>query len=257
MKQNLKKAIPTVITICLILVLFQTLTSLGIIKDFVIPAPSAVIKALVTEHSILKDHIITTTLISILGLAIAIPFGALTAILLHQTPILYRAFYPLIIASQTIPTIVITPIIVIMFGFGVWPRLLVVILVCFFPLTISFLQGLAEIDPDILRLMKTMDATTNQTLYHVLVPGALPSFFAGLKISATYSVTSAVLSEWSGSGLGLGIYLMRTKRSYAYDKMFASIVWIIGLSLIIYFAVILLEYLIIPQKKYQTVNSSK
>lgn len=229
-----------------LLLVLQLLTSIGVIRDFIIPPPSAVMEAMLREHRRLAPHIAVTTQIALVGFLLSVVFGSVVSILMERVRWLYRAFYPLIVASQTIPTIVITPIIVLMFGFGTWPRLVVVVLVCFFPLTLSFLQGLYTVDPDLLRLMRSMGASEWETLLHVKLPSSLPAFFAGLKISATYCVTAAVLSEWSGSGFGLGVYMMRTKRSYAYDRMFASIVWIVILSLAIYLFATLLEYWFTP-----------
>ncbi|HHT44595.1 MAG TPA: ABC transporter permease [Fastidiosipila sp.] len=248
---------PPVLIIVLLLLLLQLLTGIGVIRDFIIPPPTAVFSAMVEQHHLLWPHIRVTTEIALIGFVLAVLFGSLMSILMERVRWLYRAFYPLIVASQTIPTIVITPVIVLLFGFGTWPRLVVVVLVCFFPLTLSFLQGLYTVDPDLIRLMRSMGANEAETLLHVKLPASLPSFFAGLKISATYCVTAAVLSEWSGSGLGLGVYMMRTKRSYAYDRMFASIVWIVLLSLIIYLLSTLLEYLFTPwlrneRKKHAT-----
>jgi ABC-type nitrate/sulfonate/bicarbonate transport system permease component len=254
---------PPVLAVSLLLLLLQLLSGLGIVQDFVIPAPSAVLSAMLSERSELWPHIAVTTRIALLGFLLAVLTGAVMAILMERVRWLYRAFYPLMVASQTIPTIVITPVIVLLFGFGTWPRLLVVVLVCFFPLTLSFLQGLYTVDPDLIRLMRTMGASEPETLLHVKVPSALPAFFAGLKISATYCVTAAVLSEWSGSGLGLGVYMMRTKRSYAYDRMFASIVWIVLLSLMLYLAATALEHAFTPwlrqerkkhEKRMQTIS---
>lgn len=237
---------PPVLAVAALLGMLQLLSSLGIVQDFIIPPPTAVYAALVSQHRLLAPHILVTAQIALIGFVLAVIFGAVIAVLMERVRWLYRAFYPLIVASQTIPTIVITPVIVLLFGFGTWPRLVVVVLVCFFPLTLSFLQGLYTVDADLIRLMRSMGASRTETLRHVKLPASLPSFFAGLKISATYCVTAAVLSEWSGSGFGLGVYMMRTKRSYAYDRMFASIVWIVVLSLALYLLATALEHLFTP-----------
>ncbi len=125
---------------------------------------------------------------------------------------------------------------------------MVVVLVCFFPVTINTLSGLRSVDPDLLRMMKTMGASKAQVLRHVKIPSSLPSFFAGLRISATYCVMAAVLAEWAGGGDGLGIYMLRTKRSFRFDAMFASIIWIVVLSLAFYLSAILLEKIAMPWK---------
>jgi ABC-type nitrate/sulfonate/bicarbonate transport system permease component len=249
MRKRLRTWWPPVLVLVGLLLLLQLLSMLGVIHDFVIPRPSRVIQALMEEHEVLWPHIVETAKISLFGFFLSVIFGALVALAMDQSEGLYRAFYPLVVVSQTIPTMVITPVIVLLFGFGTWPRLIVVVLVCFFPLTLSFLNGLSGIDRDLIRLMHTMGATGNQILFHVKIPGALPSFFSGLRISATYCVMAAVLAEWSGSGKGLGIYMMRARRSYGYDRMFASIIWIVAVSLIFYLAASCLGMLAMPWQK--------
>ncbi|MDD3611181.1 MAG: ABC transporter permease subunit, partial [Eubacteriales bacterium] len=120
---------------------------------------------------------------------------------------------------------------------------------CFFPITISLFRGLRSVDRDLLRLMQTMGASNWETMRHVLLPASLPQFFSGLRISATYSVMAAVLAEWSGGGEGLGILMLRSKRSFRFDRMFAAVILIIVLSLVFYGVVLLLEKIAMPWQK--------
>lgn len=257
MKRRWQIIWPPLLATAGLLFVLQLLSWTGVIKEFIIPAPTAVWQALVRDHKNLWPHVKMTASIALIGFVLAVLVGSLVAIVMERNRAIYRALYPILVASQTIPTIVITPIIVLMFGFGNWPRLFVVILVCFFPLSLSFMQGLITVDRDLLRLMRSMGASEGETLRHVKIPSALPGFFAGLRVSATYCITAAVLSEWSGSGIGLGVYMMRTKRSYAYDRMFASIVWIIVLSLAIYLLAALLEQVSMPWLKKERMSYVK
>ncbi len=246
MKRYLRKIMPPLLILILLAALIQLLSAAGIIRDFVIPPPVAVLKALLSNYKLLWSHLKETMFISLLGLFLSIITGALLALAMDRLPFLYRAFYPLLVISQTIPTMVITPVIVLIFGYGFLPRLAVVLLVCFFPVAINLLQGFTAVDQDQIRLMKTMGAGEGQILWHVKLPSSLLHFFSGIKISATYAVMAAVLAEWSGGGNGLGIYMLRSKRSYSFDNMFAAIIIIVLLSLTLYYLVVLVERLSLP-----------
>lgn len=236
---------PVVVTGALLGVL-QLLTSSGVIRGFVIPAPSAVVNVLFTRFDLLVPHLVETTRVAVIGLVISAVIGIGVALAMDRFDWFYRASYPLVVSSQTIPTLVITPVIVLLFGYGLTPKILVVVLVCFFPICISLFGSLRAIDRDQLRLLRTMGASPWQMMWHVKLPGSLAGLFSGLKISATYCVMAATLAEWSGGGTGLGIYMMRTKRSYSYDRMFASIVLIIVVSLCCYLAVAALQRAAMP-----------
>lgn len=237
---------PPTLVVGALLGVLQWLTSTGVIRDFVIPAPSAVVAVLTTNFDMLAPHLIETSRAALIGLAISVVIGVGVALAMDRFGWFYRASYPLVVASQTIPTLVIIPVIVLLFGYGLAPKILVVVLVCFFPICISLFGGLRSVDHDQLRLLRTMGAGPWQTMWHAKLPGSLDGLFSGLKISATYCVMATALAEWSGGGSGLGIYMMRTKRSYAYDRMFASIVLIIVVSLLFYLAVAALQRVAMP-----------
>ncbi len=232
--------------IMMLLLAVQWLSDAGIIRRFILPAPSEVAQSLIHDTREMKTHLFHTLRIALVGYFLSTLTGIAFALLMDRFTILYRAFYPLIVITQTIPTLIITPVIVLIFGYGDIPRLFVVILTCFFPITISLYQGLKMIDPDTIRLMQSMGASRREILRHVKIPGSLPSFFSGLRISATYSVMAVVLAEWAGGGDGLGIYMLRTKRSFRFDAMFASIIWIVILSLLFYVSALALEYVCMP-----------
>lgn len=245
-RQMASRILPPVVLIALLLLIIQLLADAEIIRSFILPAPSDVLLSLIHDTPAMMTHIFHTLRIALFGYILSCLTGIAFALLMDRFSIVYRAFYPLIVISQTIPTLIITPVIVLIFGYGDLPRLFVVILTCFFPVTISLFQGLKTVDHDMIRLMQTMGATRGEMLRHVKIPGSLPSFFAGLRISATYSVMAVVLAEWAGGGNGLGIYMLRTKRSFRFDAMFASIIWIVVLSLFFYFSAILLERVSMP-----------
>lgn len=159
-----------------------------------------------------------------------------------------KCFYPLFLISQTIPTITIAPLLVIWFGFDTLPKVIMVTLTCFFPILISFVDGISNIDKDYLNLFKTMNSSKINTFIHLKFPMALSNLFSGLKISATYAFVSATVAEWLGGSYGLGVYMVRAKSSYSLDKVFASTLVVIVFSLIFVFLIEKLKNLVIGEK---------
>ena len=162
-----------------------------------------------------------------------------------------KTVYPIIVISQTIPIIILAPLFVIWFGYGYMPKIIIVILICFFPVTISLLQGLNTVDRELIDMLRSMGATRLQLYRFVKIPSSMPGFFSGLKIAATYSIMGATIGEWVGGKNGLGVYMIRAKQSFATDKVFAAILVIVILSILILRIIELLEKKYIPWIKLQ------
>ena len=154
--------------------------------------------------------------------------------------------YPILVVTQTIPMIVLSPILILYLGFGSAPKILTVVLMCFFPVVVGFADGMGQIDPGYVNLIRAYGGSALQVYAHVKIPYALPALFSGLKVAATYSISGAVVGEWIASQAGVGYYLLRVKNSYALDKMFASVLVIILLSLMMNGLVALLQRLCLP-----------
>lgn len=212
-------------------VLTEFLARTDRIQSFILPAPTAVFLALFNNFGEISPHLTETLWVCTAGLVLSIAAALIIAVIMDGIRFVRDMIYPLIVASQAIPIMVITPIIILLMGFGIAPRLLVVVLVCFFPIAISLYDGLQSADPDMIILMRSLNAGRWQIFRHVKFPSSLPALFSGIRISATYCVMATVIAEWQGSNIGLGVYLMRVKRSYAYDKMFAAILLIVLVSL--------------------------
>ncbi len=227
---------PALLFVAILTALIEILVRTGVIQGFILPAPSAVIISLFVNFKEIAPHMWETFWVCFVGLSISILLAFIIAVIMDGITIFKKTVYPLLIASQTIPIMVITPLIILMLGYGLAPRLLVVVLVCFFPVCISLYDGLSSVDPDMLMLMKSMKADKKGIFWHVKFPASLPSLFSGIRISATYCVMATVIAEWQGSNTGLGIYMIRVKRSYNYDKMFAAIVLIVLMSLLFFLA---------------------
>lgn len=239
------KIIPIVFSVMLIII-WQIIVDRGYIQSFTIPAPTQVMTSLVKILPDLKVHIAATIEAASVGFMISILFSIILAILMDNINVARKALYPLLIVSQTVPIIALAPLFVMWFGFGKLPKIIVVILVCFFPIVISLLEGFDSVDKDLLNLLKSMGASRFQIFKLVKFPATMVNFFSGLRIAATYSIMGAVIGEWLGGKAGLGIYMLRVKNSYAYDKMFATIFVIVILSMGVFKIISLVQYLSMP-----------
>lgn len=249
LQSTISKALLPFAAIAAILIIWQLACSLGWIPRFMLPSPVDVVKALVSDFPLLMSHAGVTVLETVIGLAIGIVIGFLLALLMDMFSPLYKALYPLIIITQTIPTVAIAPLLVLWFGYEMLPKVILIVIIVFFPISVSLLEGFRSADSDTLNLMRSMGASKAQIFRYIKFPGALGQFFASLKISVSYAVVGAVISEWLGGFNGLGVYMTRVKKAYSYDKMFAVIFLISALSLLLMWLVKLLQRKCMPWEK--------
>ena len=235
--------------IAIVLILWQTICSFGFVDSFLLPSPKDVILAFIAEFPILMEHSAITLAEAFWGLILGILFGFIMAVLMDQYDGLYKAFYPLIILTQTIPTVAIAPLLVLWFGYEMTPKIILIVITTFFPITVGLLNGFKSIDQDSIHLLRAMGASRWQIFFYIKLPGAMSQFFAGLRISASYAVVGAVISEWLGGFGGLGVYMTRVKKAFAFDKMFAVIFLISIISLLLMKAVDLLQKQCMPWEK--------
>ncbi|MDO4942194.1 MAG: ABC transporter permease [Lachnospiraceae bacterium] len=245
-KLNIRGQIPSILTICLILVLWQGIAVSGIVPGYMLPSPVAVVKALIADFSLLAMHARYTVVEAFWGLAGGIVIGFLCAVFMDHFDFIYKALYPIIIITQTIPTVAIAPLLILWLGYEMAPKVVLIIIVTFFPISIGLLDGFRSADPDTIRLMKSMGATRIQIFRHIKLPSAMGQFFSSLRISVSYSIVGAVISEWLGGFYGLGVYMTRVKSAYAFDRMFAVIIAISALSLILMWFVDILQKICMP-----------
>lgn len=224
------------------------------IPDWLLPGPVQIFREAVVSFSIYAGHIPPTVGLAIFGLLIGSSFGIFTAIVLQRLPALKEMVYPLIIISQNIPIIVLAPLLVIWFGFGMLPKMIIITLVCFFPVTISLLSGFLQSDRELRHYMLMAGASDKQIFWKLVWPGALPALFSGLKISATYSVLGAVISEWLGAKKGIGVFMTLSSSAFRTDRVFIAIFIIVMFSLLLFFVIQLLEKLLIRWKPVEEGN---
>lgn len=243
------KWIAPTVAIILLIVLWQAVCGFGWVPSFLLPSPIEVVQALVGDLKLLLAHALVTLVEAVAGLAIGVAFGFLVALCMDRFRVLGAALSPIVTISQTIPTIAIAPLLVLWLGYDMLPKVLLVALTTFFPITVSLAQGFRSVDADTIDLMRVMGASWWQTFRYVKIPASLTHFFSGLRISATYAVVGAVVAEWLGGFQGLGVYMTRVRKSYSYDEMFAVIVIISVLSLLLMGAVKLLENACMPWRR--------
>lgn len=239
--QNITNKIWASSAILLILIIWQLVSSLGIVDSFMLPSPIQVATAFVTEFPVLMEHSVITLTEAFLGLLIGILFGFIMAVLMDHFDYLYKAFYPLIVLTQTIPTVAIAPLMVLWFGYEMTPKVILIVITTFFPITVGLLTGFKSVDKDSVNLLRAMGAGRLEIFRYIKLPGAIPQFFSGLRISASYAVVGAVISEWLGGFGGLGVYMTRVKQAFSFDKMFAVIFLISIISLLLMKGVDLLQ----------------
>jgi ABC-type nitrate/sulfonate/bicarbonate transport system permease component len=245
-KKTIKKAVlPTFVFLAVMLVweIFVRLTHTPL---YVLPAPSAMLLSFAHDLPTLAHHARVTMSETLAGLVLAIALGILTAVLMDAFPRFKSAIYPLLVVSQTIPVIVLAPVFIIYLGFGMAPKILTVVLMCFFPIVVSFADGMSQTDERQVNLVKAFGAGPLRVYTLVKMPSAAVSFFAGVKVAATYSVTGAVVGEWLSSAAGLGYYMLRVKNGYMLDKVFATILAVVLLSLAMNGLVRLAAYFCLP-----------
>jgi len=246
LRQHLTAYLPAAAALALLVLLWQLLASSPLVPGYLLPAPTEVLSALVADRALLLQHSAITLQEALIGLAVGVALGFIAAVAMYALPLLRRALYPLLVISQTIPTVAIAPLLVLWFGYEMLPKIILIVLTTFFPITVGLLAGFAGADRDGVTLLKAMGATRLQIFRFALLPAALPQFFAGLRIAAAYAVVGAVISEWLGGFGGLGVYMTRVRKAFAFDKMFAVIILIALLSLALMGLVALLERRALP-----------
>ena len=234
------------VSIVVIIIFWQILSSTEIVPSYMLPSPVEVVKAFIEDFPLLIDHAKITLLEAFLGLGSGVLFGFFVAVLMDRFKFLYRSIYPILVITQTVPTVAIAPLLVLWLGYGILPKITLIVIVTFFPITVGLLDGFNSSDPDAIKLMQSMNATKGQIFKHIKLPSSLPYFFASLRISASYSIVGAVISEWLGGFSGLGVYMTRVKKSYSFDKMFAVILFISIISLLLMSAVTVLQKKTMP-----------
>lgn len=211
------------------------------VPEFIIPRLSDVFIALWDNRDTLPRHFGVTLGEALLGLGLSVITGCSLAVWMHMSSLAQRLLYPLLVASQTIPVIALSPIMVMWFGYEMGSKIAIVVLFCFFPIAVNTNDGLKSVNPDILELMQTMGGSKTAIFFKLYVPTALPSFFSGLKVAATFSVAGATIGEWLGAEAGLGVFSKRASGMMRADSVFAAVLLLSAMGILLFLSVKLLE----------------
>lgn len=230
----------------LLLVVWEMAVRRTGIEKWILPGPMQVLKSFWQARALLWQHSLQTVTETVIGFGMAVVVAVIIATLIDLSTLLRKTVYPLLVISQTIPIIAVAPLFFIWFGYGLAPKVLVVALVCFFPVTVNLADGFRMVDSDMVRLMSAMGASRSQVFRMVKLPAAMPFFFSGLRIAGTYSVMGAVIGEWLGASAGLGIFMTRSSQSFMTDRVFATIMVIVFLSLAVCLLIDGLARLVMP-----------
>lgn len=234
-------AILPILSFVLFLVIWQVAVVMFGIKEFILPAPTSILMALISDAGELADHMWVTLGTLGLGYAAGVAVGIGLAVLMTLMPLFRAAVYPLIVASQTIPKIAIAPLLILWFGVGVLPKVLIIALLAFFPVLINTVSGLESTDRGHLELMRSVNAGFWKVYRHVRLPAAIPNLFAGLKLALTVSVIGAIVGEWVAGNTGLGYLLLAYNSSLQTSRLFAALIVIIAISTISFLLISWLE----------------
>lgn len=248
LRNMLKRNWPSVITVIVLICIWQFLCSTGFVPEYMLPSPIEVISAFVGELPLLLQNLFITLQEAFLGLILGVGVGFLVAVIMDNFNFMYKAFYPLLIITQTIPSVAIAPLLVLWFGYEMTPKVVLIILSTFFPVAVGLLEGFRSADKDTIDMLRSMGANRMQIFGYIKFPSALPQLFSGLRIAVAYSVIGAVISEWLGGFGGLGVYMTRVKKAFAFDKMFAVIFLISAISLALMGLVEIMEKKCMPYR---------
>lgn len=248
-----KKWLYPIFSFSIIIVFWELLGRFFKVPLYILPLPSQIIHSLIDERAILFKHAVVTMEEAVIGLLLSAVFAFFIAILMDRFYKVRLMFLPHLVISQTIPVLVLGPIFSIWFGFGLTPKVLIVILMCFFPIVVAFTDALKNSNQEKINLLKTYGANNRQIYKMVKIPEAMPAFFSGLKISATYCMGGAIVGEWLSASSGLGYYMIRAKNGYLLDKVFATVVVIMCLSLLLNYLVLSIEKILIKKRMISNV----
>ena len=241
-----RTAAPAAVVVLALIALWQAYVTVSGIRPQVLPSPARVLGQGWAHRDDLAAHTWSTLQVTVVGFAVSLVVAWALAIVVDFSPWLRRALVPLFVVSQTLPIIAIAPLMIIWFGFGLLPKILVIALATFFPMAIGLIEGFAAADREAGALLRSMGASRRQVFRYVRLPSALPRFFTALRIGITYAVVGAVFAEYVGATSGLGIYMSIQKNSFRTDLVLAAVLVTAALSLALYLLTFLVERIVAP-----------
>ncbi len=237
---------PPLLLILVLLVGWEIAGATGYLPKYIAPAPTLILERMVEDYPILWDHTLRTLEEVLIGYGIGITLGFLIGLAIVYSPVMERALYPLVIASQTIPHIALAPVLILWFGFGMTSKVIIVTQVTFFPIVIATVDGMRSIDPELLLFARSLSASGWQVFRKIRLPASLPYFFTGIRVSAPYAIIAAIIGEWIGANRGLGALMLRAQHMLKTDLMFATVVVMSLVGIVMFLGAGLLQRIFIP-----------
>jgi ABC-type nitrate/sulfonate/bicarbonate transport system permease component len=241
-----RRVLPPLVFSLLVLGAWQAYIVLADVNPLLLPSPFDVARSVVDNAALFASNAVVTLTEILLGFALGAATGIALGVLLTYSPLAERAVYPWLVASQMVPIVAVAPILVVWFGFTIVPKVVVVALVGFFPVVVNTIDGLKSVDPEMVRLMRTLGMSRGRIMRSVRVPSALPYVFSGLKVAMALSVIGAVFGEWVGSSEGLGYLMLALNNQLATTELFAAVLVLSLMGITLFFLVGLVERLVIP-----------
>lgn len=238
--------LPPIIIVAVLLIVWEIAVAVSGLRPQVLPTPSRVVREGTEQLPTIAKHAWATLQVTLIGFAFSLVVAWVLAVAIDFWTWLRRGLLPLLVASQTIPIIAIAPLMIIWFGFGLMPKVLVVGLVTFFPIVVGLIEGFSKADREASNLLRSMGAGRVKEFWYVRLPSALPSFFTALRISITYAVVGAIFAEYVGAQEGLGIYMAMQKNTFRTDLVLATVAVTAILSITLYLLTFLVERIVIP-----------
>lgn len=232
----IRRAWPPLFVLVVLFGVWEAYVDLGGVDDLVLASPSQIAKSIYNDRSLLLDNLRVTAEEVGFGILLSVAVGFALGVLLHWSDIARRALYPLIVGSQAVPLVVFAPLLVYWVGFGILPKLVIIALICFFPVVVTTYDGLRAVDPELRKLMRTLDATRWQTFRIAELPAALPAALSGARIAVAVGVIGAFLAETAGSTAGLGHLLLQSIPALETPRAFASAVVMAGFAIALFYA---------------------
>jgi len=250
--------LPPIVLLGLGVLAWQVIATIQNVPDYLLPKPSLIWQTTIDERDLLLTNTWPTLRIVVFGFLISLSLGIVLAIAINYSTLLERAVYPILIASQTIPLIALAPILVVLLGFSVTPKLIVVFLICFFPIVVNTVDGFKSVDPDQINLLRTLGAGRWRLFRDVQFPTALPYLFSGTKVAATFSVIGAVFGELVGSDEGLAHLMIQKEAQLDTAALFSAMLILSLMGIMMFVAVAIAERLLMPwyhtEKKRNALN---
>jgi len=238
--------LPALICLFLLLVVWQWYTMQSGVNVLLLPSPFLVGTALVEQRDLLWSNMLVTLYETAVGLVTALATGVFFTTLMDFSSWFRRGIYPLLVMSQTVPFVAIAPLLIVWFGFGLLSKIFLITLVCFFPITVALTDGLSATDPEAIKLYRTFGASRVRIFWSLRLPGAVPALFSGIRIAVSYSILSAIFSEYIGATAGLGFYMQLNQSTFSTAGVMATIAVVALLTASLFGFTHLAEHLLIP-----------